>query len=145
MIGGTLVELELEKPYPEDYRTTVDQVARENATGYLPPLRTQISNIETYDVIFLGFPTWGMQLPPPLKSFLKKYDLRGKSIVPFNTHGGYGAGSSFETIRQLCPNSKVLEGYSTKGGEEREGILFVMKGEKEKQVQEEIKKWLQRL
>src|SRR5688572_434555 len=67
--GGTLVPLELEKPYPGDYRTTVDQVARENETGFLPPLKTKIERIEQYDVVFVGFPTWGMQLPPPMKSF----------------------------------------------------------------------------
>jgi hypothetical protein len=34
-VGGKLVALELEKPYPENYKATVDQVARENETGYL--------------------------------------------------------------------------------------------------------------
>ena len=141
--GGTLVALELKYPYPEHYQTTVNQVAEENRTGYLPPLKTVIDNIEKYDTVFIGFPTWGMQLPPPMKSFLNQYDLRGKTIVPFNTNGGYGLGNSFETVKQLCPNSTVLEGFSTKGGVERDGILYVMKGEKEKQVQAEVKKWLQ--
>ncbi len=144
-VGGKLVALELEKPYPEEYKVTVQQVADENETGYLPPLKTKIDSIEKYDVVFVGFPTWGMKLPPPMKSFLKQYDLSGKTIVPFNTNAGYGVGSSFETVKHLCPNSKVLEGFSTKGGVERDGILFVMKAEKEKQVQTEIKKWLQKI
>jgi hypothetical protein len=59
--GGRLVALKLKNPYPEDYRTTVDQVAGENASGFLPPLATVIDSIEKYDLIFLGFPTWGMQ------------------------------------------------------------------------------------
>ncbi len=139
-VGGDLVSLELVTPYPEHYQTTVNQVANENATGYLPPLKTKIDSIEKYDVIFVGFPTWGMQLPPPMKSFLNQYDLSGKTVVPFNTNGGYGIGSSFETVKQLCPKSKVLEGFSTKGGIERDGILFVMQGDKEKQVQGEVKK-----
>lgn len=144
-IGGTLVALELETPYPQHYQTTVNQVAEENRTGYLPPLKTKIDNIEKYDTVFIGFPTWGMQLPPPMKSFLNQYDLSGKTIVPFNTNGGYGIGSSFETVKQLCPNSTVLDGFSTKGGVERDGILYVMEGEKEKQVQVEVKKWLQKI
>lgn len=144
-IGGTLIALELEIPYPEHYQTTVNQVAEENRTGYLPPLKTKIDNIEKYDAVFIGFPTWGMQLPPPMKSFLNQYDLSGKTIVPFNTNGGYGIGSGFETVKQLCPNSTVLDGFSTKGGVERDGILYVMEGEKEKQVQAEVKKWLQKI
>jgi flavodoxin len=84
-VGGTLVALELETPYPDDYRATVQQVVRENETGYLPPLKTKIDRIEQYDFLFLGFPTWGMQLPPPVKSFLHQYSLKGKTVIPFNT------------------------------------------------------------
>src|SRR6476659_6325381 len=85
-VGGTLVSLELEKPYPEDYRQTVQQVVQENETNYLPPLKTKIDSIENYDVVFVGFPTWDMKLPPPMKSFLSHYNLGGKTIVPFNTN-----------------------------------------------------------
>lgn len=144
-VGGTLMVIEVAKPYPENYQATVQQVANENETGYLPPLKTKIDSIEKYDVVFVGFPTWGMKLPPPIKSFLKQYDLSGKTIVPFNTNAGYGIGSSFETIKELCPNGKVLEGYSTKGGIEREGVLFVMEGERKTEVQTEVKSWLQKI
>jgi len=144
-VGGTLVELELQTPYPEDYKAIVAQVADENARGFLPPLKTKIDNIEQYDVVFVGFPTWGMQLPPPMKSFLKQYNLSGKTIIPFNTNAGYGIGSSFDTVKQSCPDSKILEGFSIKGGIERDGILFVMEGEKEKQAQTEVRKWLQKI
>jgi len=141
-LGGDLHALELLTPYPEDYQTMVDQVAEENSSGYLPPLKTKIENIKNYDVVFVGFPTWGMQLPPPVKSFLKEYDLTGKIVVPFNSNAGYGIGNSFETVKLLCPNSRILEGYSTQGGKEKDGVLFVMEGDKEKQVQIEIKNWL---
>lgn len=144
-VGGTLVGLELQNPYPDNYRATVEQVAKENETGFLPPLKTKIENIEKFDLIFVGAPTWGMQLPPPMKSFLRKYDFSGKTIVPFNTNGGYGVGSSFDTIREICANSTVLEGFSIKGGVERDGILFVMEGKKEEQAQEEVDKWLRKL
>ena len=63
-----MVAIELETPYPADYNATMQQVARENETGYLPPLKTKIDLIEQYDVVFLGFPNWGIQLPPPVKS-----------------------------------------------------------------------------
>ena len=143
--GGTLVALELEKPYPGDYKTTVDQVARENETGYLPPLKTRIDSIEKYNVVFVGFPTWGMQLPPPMKSFLKQYDLSGKTVIPFNTHGGYGIGSTFETVKALCPNSTILDGFTMKGGEEKEGVLLAIKDETSKEAETRVKQWLQKI
>lgn len=144
-VGGTLVALELVNPYPANYKATVDQVAEENETGFLPPLKTKIDDIRKYDVVFVGFPTWGMQLPPPMKSFLKQYDLSGKTIVPFNTNGGYGIGSSFSTVKELCPDSKVVEGFTIKGGVERDGILFVMEGEKEREARLEVEKWLRKI
>jgi len=144
-VGGDLVALELQKPYPENYKATVQQVVDENASGNLPPLKTKIDSIEKYDIVFLGFPTWDMQMPPPMKSFLHQYDLSGKTVIPFNTNAGYGVGNSFETVKNLCSNCKILEGFSTKGGIERDGIYFVMKGEKEKRAEKEVKQWLQKI
>lgn len=145
MVGGDLVALEVADPYPGNYQTMVDQVAAENSRGYLPPLKTKIDSMDKYDIIFIGFPTWGMQLPPPMKSFLNEYNLTGKTVIPFNTNAGYGEGSSFETVIQRCPKSKVLEGYSTQGGKERDGILFVMEGDKEKTVKGEVQSWLKKI
>ena len=144
-VGGKLVALELVNPYPENYKQIVDQVANENSTGFIPPLKTKIDSIGQYDLLFLGFPTWGMQLPPPMKSFLKQYDLSGKTIVPFNTNAGYGIGSTFQTVKELAPNSTVLEGFSTKGGVERDGVFFVMEGNKEIEVTTQIDRWLLKL
>lgn len=144
-VGGTLVALELETPYPADYQTTMQQVARENETGYLPPLKTKIDSMQRYTTVFVGFPTWGMQLPPPVKSFLRQYTLTGKTVVPFNTNAGYGIGSSFDTVEELCPNSNVLEGYSIKGGVERDGVLFVMEGEKAEEADAEVIRWLRKI
>lgn len=144
-VGGTLVALELVKPYPDDYKKIVQQVVEENESGFLPPLKTKIENFDRYKVVFIGFPTWGMQLPPPMKSFLRQYDLGGKTVVPFNTNAGYGIGSSFDTVKDMCPGSKILEAFSIKGGVERDGILFVMEGEKERQAREGVRKWLQKI
>lgn len=144
-VGGKLVALELEKPYPENYKAIVQQVVKENEIGYVPPLKTKIDSIDQYDVVFVGFPTWGMKLPPPVKSFLKQYNLSGKTIVPFNTNAGYGIGSTFDTVKELCPKSNVLEGFTTKGGVERDGVYFVMEGDREKQARGEIETWLKKI
>lgn len=144
-VRGSLLSLELVKPYPENYKSIVDQVATENETGYLPPLKTKADNINNYETIFVGFPTWGMQLPPPIKSFLKSYDLTGKTIIPFNTNAGYGLGNSIETLKKLAYKSHLHDAFETKGGIERDGILFVMNGEKKSQVKSDLNKWLTRI
>lgn len=144
-IGGTLVSLELETPYPADYHATVQQVVHELGSGYLPPLKTRVDHLEQYDVVFLGFPTWDMQLPPPVKSFLHQYDLKGKTVIPFNTNGGYGAGSSFQTVRELCPHSTVLEGLTIRGGSERDGEYLGIKGAKAEDALREVGSWLTKI
>jgi flavodoxin len=144
-IGGTMTALELKKPYPADYGATVEQVARENETGYLPPLKTEIDRIEQYDVVFVGFPTWGMRLPPPMKTFLRRYSLKGKTVVPFNTNAGYGEGSSFQTLRELCPQSTVLEGFVTRGGVERDGQYLVIKEARAEEAEKEVERWLRKI
>jgi len=111
----------------------------------LPPLKTKIDSIQNYDVIFVGFPTWGMKLPPPMKSFLKQYDLRGKTVVPFNTNDGYGIGSSFETVKELCPNSNILEGFTIKGGVESDGRARLTKVENAKEAEMKVETWLKQI
>ncbi|HEY8661232.1 MAG TPA: flavodoxin [Hanamia sp.] len=144
-VGGKLVALELQKPYPENYQQTVHQVVKENESGYLPPLKTKIDSIEKYDVVFLGFPTWDMKMPPPMKSFLHQYNLSGKTVIPFNTNAGYGVGSSFQTVKELCPKSKILEGFEMKAGAERDGQYLVIEGEKAKEAETKVTKWLQKI
>jgi flavodoxin len=143
-VGGSIVAVELETPCPADYDDTVQQVARENETGYLPPLKTKIDRIGQYDVVFLGFPTWGMQLPPPMKSFLRQHNLGGRTVIPFNTNAGYGVGSSFQTVSDLCAQCTVLEGFSTRGGVERDGQYLVIKETRAAEVQKELESWLQK-
>ena len=141
-VGGKLVALELQTPYPADYHATVQHVVRENETGYMPPLKTVIDGPDQFDVVFVGFPTWDMKLPPPMKSFLHQYSFRGKTIIPFNSNGGYGPGSTFQTVRELCPQSTVLQGFSTRGGLERDGQLLAIKDARAEEVRTEVESWL---
>jgi len=144
-VGGTLVALEIEKPYPENYQAIVQQVVKENETGYLPPLKTKIDGIGKYDIVFIGFPTWDMKMPPPMKSFLHQYDFNGKTVVPFNTNAGYGVGNGFQTVKELCIGSRILEGFEIKGGVERDGIYLDIKGKRAKEAETEVIKWLQKI
>lgn len=142
---GELVSIELVKPYPNNYRETVEQVRQENESGFLPELKTQIEKIKHYDTVFLGFPTWGMQLPPPMKSFLRSYSLSDKTVILFNTNAGHGVGSSFEQVIQLCEGCNVRQGISLVGGAKRDGKLLEIKQQRAKDVEAEVVKWLSSL
>ena len=58
--------------------------------------------------------------------------LSGKTVIPFNTNAGYGVGSGFQTVKELCPNSKILEGFEIRGGVERDGRILLSKMKKQK-------------
>lgn len=66
-----------------------------------PELATQFENLDSYDLIFLGYPNWNADLPMPLYTFLEEYDFSDKTILPFTTHGGRGF-SGTPVYRHLC-------------------------------------------
>jgi hypothetical protein len=41
-------------------------------------------------------------------------------------------------VKDLCPKSTILEGFSTTGGVERDGVLFVMKDQKAVEAEKEM-------
>lgn len=58
--GADLFQIRTAEPYPEDYQTHVDLAQRE--AGIRPELAENIAN---YEMVFLGFPIWGVALPVP--------------------------------------------------------------------------------
>lgn len=113
-IGGELVELELVKPYSRDYNTCLEQAKQEQQTGARPELKTHITDMARYNVIFLGYPNWWGTMPMPVASFLEQYDFSGKTIVPFVSSGGSGLGRSVADITRLCPSVTIAEGLAVR-------------------------------
>jgi flavodoxin len=114
-VGGEIIELQPVKPYPEDYEAVKKRAKQELDSGFKPVLKTKIKDIGSYDVIFVGTPIWWGTMSAPVKSFLSQYDLSGKTIVPFVTHGGSGLGRSISDISTLCPHSTILDGLAVWG------------------------------
>lgn len=114
-VGGDIFEIQTIKPYPEDYDAVVKKARQELDLGYKPALKTKVENIKSYDLVFVGHPNWWGTFPSPVKTFLSEYDLSGKTIVPFCTHGGSGLGRSVADIPKLCPKSTLLDGIEIWG------------------------------
>lgn len=105
--GGDLFEIIPVNAYPDDYRQTTEQAQKEIKAGYKPELKSKVANIADYDVIFIGSPCWWGTIASPVSSFLSEYDLAGKKVIPFMTHGGSGLGHSVDDIKTLLPNATV--------------------------------------
>ena len=128
-LGADLYEIRPATAYPEDYLQTVEQARQERDSGFEPALESRVHNLDAYDTLFLGFPIWGETMPPVVRAFLSAHDLAGKTIIPFNTHGGYGLGNSRAVLDRHAPKAKVLEG-------------FVMEGKQERKTMESVNEWL---
>jgi flavodoxin len=114
-VGGDIIELQTVEPYPDEYDAVTKQAKQELNSGYKPALKTKVESVGSYDVIFVGSPNWWGTIAAPVKTFLSEYDLSGKTIVPFITHGGSGLGRSVTDISKLCPKSSVLDGLAVWG------------------------------
>lgn len=101
------------------------QAERERVTGFEPPLKATVTEIGSYETIFLGFPIWGTTAPAVMRSFLSRHDLAGKTIVPLITHGGYGAGQSLSVVGRLAPKARLREGFTLQMDQERETLRRV--------------------
>ena len=108
-IGGELFRIETTEEYPLEHETLVNQAKEEQNEEVRPELATHIENVEQYDIIFLGYPNWWGDMPQPLYTFLEEYDFSGKTIIPFNSHGGSGFSNTIEEIKKLQPNATVKD------------------------------------
>lgn len=116
-VGGDIVKLETTEAYPSDYDELVDYAQQEQQEDAGPELSTVIENIEQYDTIFLGYPNWWGDMPMAIYTFLDTYDLSGKTIAPFITHGGSGLSGTPENIQEEELNATVTEGLAIDGDE----------------------------
>lgn len=107
--GGELFSIRVTEPYPSDWDECLERANEEKADGARPELAQSVENMEDYDVIFLGYPNWWYSCPTANLSFLEEYDLSGKQIYLFCSHGTGGLASSVEDIRAAIPNSSISE------------------------------------
>lgn len=108
-IGGELFRIETTEEYSLEHEILVNQAKEEQNEDARPELATHIENVEQYDIIFLGYPNWWGDMPQPLYTFLEEYDFSGKTIIPFNSHGGSGFSNTIEEIKKLQPNATVRD------------------------------------
>ena len=131
-VGGDIVKLETVQTYPQNYNELVDFAQSEQKANARPELKTKIENIEKYDTIFLGYPNWWGDMPMPIYTFLDEYNLSGKTIAPFITHGGSGLSGTPNKIKKEEPNAQVTDGLAISGNQA-------------KNSQTDVNKWLTKL
>ena len=107
--GADLFEIEAVTPYPTSHSELLDVSRQEMANNARPEIAGTVDNMDDYDTIFIGYPNWWGDMPMIVYNFLESYDLSGKTIVPFCTHGGSGLSNTESTITNIT-------GGTMKGG-----------------------------
>ena len=80
-----------------------------------PSLAEKGAKIDSYDVIFLGFPIWWYTAPRIINTFLESYGFSGKKIVLFATSGGSGLSKTVADLKMSEPNATFVEGKLLNG------------------------------
>lgn len=109
--GGEFFSIRTVKKYPNDFQDVVDENHAETEN---PALQSKVEDMSQYDTVFIGYPVWATTIPRAIRTFIAENDLSGKTVVPFCTHDGYGAGNSYSTIRSLS-GANTLEGIALRG------------------------------
>ena len=111
-IGGDVHLIETVDTYTADFEELRDVNHDEMNSNYLPELKESDLDIAQYDTVFIGYPVWATSVPQAVLSFLNQYDLAGKTVIPFCTHDGYGAGASYQTIADASHAGTTLDGIA---------------------------------
>ena len=63
-----------------------------------------------------GYPIWWGTTPRVVNTFLEKYNLKGKTVIPFCTSGGSDISGSLSDLRKSCKGATIKKGYTANTG-----------------------------
>ena len=113
---GDLFKIEPIQEYSKDYNVCIAQAQADQRRGARPELKRYPESIDTYDIIYLGYPNYWSTLPMPVFTFLEHFDFSGKIIRPFCTHEGSGMGASEKDIQRICSGARLEKSLAIHGG-----------------------------
>jgi flavodoxin len=120
-LGCDTVRLDTVAPYTGSYDEIVEQGQWEVNQSYQPEIKPLGVDIADYDRVIVGTPTWWYTMAPAVLTFLNSQDWSGKTVVPFQTHGGW-PGNTLKDMKKKCKgakfaNEKAIQFDSTGGSE----------------------------
>ena len=119
--GAEQFEIKTSKYDGMAYKPLCDLAKEEQQNGELPPFEGEPGDLSQYDTVFIGGPVWWGTWPQVMFTFFSKYDLNGKTIIPFTTHEGSGLGRCVDDVKKAYPNATVTGEFSMYGHDVRSG------------------------
>lgn len=106
--NADLAEIERAQPYGNLQSEAKAEI--DNRTH--PSITVDASNLDEYDVIFIGYPIWWDEAPAMIATFLAENDFSGKVVAPFCTSSYSPIGNSLHIFRELVSGATITEGLT---------------------------------
>lgn len=130
--GGDLFEIRPLQPYTRadlDWRDGKSRSTKEMSDpDCRPAIASKCDAMGDYDTVFVGFPIWWYVAPSIIHTFLEEYDFSGKTVIPFATSGGSGAGKIDEVLRSGLPETVHWRPCAVLNGASEEKLETWVKG-----------------
>lgn len=114
--GADIFKVEPLVAYSADYMQCIEE-AKVRTRNHNAPIKENIPDISSYEVIYVGSPVYWGGMPEELFTALKELDYTGKTIRPFVTHEGSGLSSIPNQLKDICVGAKVESGIAITGSQ----------------------------
>ena len=74
-----------------------------------PALKPYEANLSEYDLIVLADPVWNARVAPPILTFLKENDLKGKKVALMLSSGSGNAEKAFKELKKILKENPIAE------------------------------------
>lgn len=113
-LGADLHEIKPEQPYTSADLDWMNKTSRSSIEmknkDFRPAIADTVEGMEQYNKIYVAFPIWWYVAPTVINTFLEKYDLSGKTVIPVATSGGSGMGNTNRELAVSCVGAVLKDG-----------------------------------
>ena len=120
--GADLFEIVPTELYTSDdlnWTNPDSRVSREHDDESLrdvPLTTTEVSDWDSYDTVFIGYPIWWGIAAWPVDTFVKNNDFNGKTVIPFATSSSSSMGQSGSLLADMAGTGDWQEGQRFSSG-----------------------------
>ena len=108
LIGADLLSIVPKKAYPNSGFKKFFWGGKSSVMAEAPELEPYEFDAAACDRVILGFPVWAGNMAPPIRTFVRENDLRGKHVAAFACQSGAGAEKALSKLKE-CIGLDALE------------------------------------
>ncbi len=113
-VKGDLFEIIPTQPYTKEdldwtNRSSRTSLEKDDET-IRPSIKDKVSNMDSYQNIYIGFPVWWYKEPNIIDTFIEENNLENKNVYIFVTSGGSYVDGSFESLKEKYPAIPFVDG-----------------------------------